>query len=218
MGSVLRLGWICAEQRSLTQTALGAFQGMTYAFFHRILSKSLGLLLLNSSALFTLPFILQQEYRIQNKCHTESFVIHFLALACLMNGSVQTALVIWAALRPSVETRIATSCEPGLLWYEDRMPQAQNATVGRGLQSQLQDLDRNDGNFNRLPELKGEFKTPPQSLASHNHSGFSLRLFSPVYPVGHYFFLFSLPPFRQRLSSNKASRNVTYWQMRQNTK
>lgn len=56
MWSFLRLGWIHAEQRSLTQTALGAFQGITYAFYHWILTKSLGLLLLNLTALSTLPF------------------------------------------------------------------------------------------------------------------------------------------------------------------
>lgn len=109
-------------------------------------------------------------------------MIHFLALACLMNSSVQTAPVIWSPLEPSMETVIATSSEPGLLWYEDRMPQAQNAAAG-SFQSQLQDLDPNDGNLNRLAELKGEFKPLSQSLTSHNHSGFLLGHFHPCIPL-----------------------------------
>lgn len=156
-------------------------------------------------------------------------MIRFLApvLTRVMNSGVQITPVVCSSLRSSMETGIElislfakcldtthnNSREPRLPQPEDMPPWALNATLNRGFQSQMQNLDTNYGNFHRHLDRQGKFKTLPLSSTCHNHSSLLLQSFSLAYPVCHQFSVFT-----QTLSSHKTARCVSFCQMRQNTK
>lgn len=102
-------------------------------------------------------------------------MIRFLApvLTRVMNSGVQITPVVCSSLRSSMETGIElislfakcldtthnNSREPRLPQPEDMPPWALNATLNRGFQSQMQNLDTNYGNFHRHLDRQGKFKT-----------------------------------------------------------
>lgn len=159
-------------------------------------------------------------------------MIYFLALVLthVMNSGVKITPVICSSFRWSWEqgwnsfpclqsastplTRAEVSQGCG---SENRLPQAQRAT-GEQRFPKSDNLDTTYGNVHRHPDRQGKFKISFLSITSHNHSSILPQSLSHANPVHCFLFAFFLSLFRQRPSSHKTSRRVTYCQMRQNTK